>query len=247
MSGGVQGAWWLSQSSKLLRPDDVGLGGFDSHALPPAPHQAARRGRAHRVRWTEWAFVLLAVTLGAASPARAQGRDTTVRAVAIPRTVTDTSLADTTRGPRPALKPPLSPGRAFLYSFVLPGYSQTVLGRPKASALFIAFEAVCVTMLRQAQFDLRQARNAGADSVVTSYWNPATGQKIRTVAPSPYNSQLIRSREAHVEDWIAVLVTNHLMSGLEAYVSANLWDVPAELAVHPTASGANVGIQLRVP
>src|SRR5215213_2140923 len=36
---GADGAWWLLQSSKLARPDDVGLGGFDSHTLPPArPH-----------------------------------------------------------------------------------------------------------------------------------------------------------------------------------------------------------------
>ncbi|MHB2034584.1 MAG: hypothetical protein ACYCVE_14605, partial [Gemmatimonadaceae bacterium] len=59
-------------------------------------------------------------------------------------------------------------------------------------------------------------------------------------------SQLIRSRRAHVEDWIAVLVANHLFSGLDAYVSANLWDLPAELSVHPTSTGTNVGLTLHV-
>ncbi len=129
----------------------------------------------------------------------------------------------------------------------MPGSAQTALGRPRASALFIAFEAVAVTMLRQAQFDLRQARNAGADSVVVSWWDPASGQTSRIVRPSPYNTDLVRSRQAHVEDWIAAIVANHLFSGLDAYVAANLWDVPAELSVKSTASGANVGVSVRVP
>lgn len=32
---GAAGVWWSPQSSKLMRPDAVGLGGFDSHTLPP--------------------------------------------------------------------------------------------------------------------------------------------------------------------------------------------------------------------
>lgn len=250
MSGGVQGAWWLSQSSKLLRPDDVGLGGFDSHALPPLRRRRRRAGGVGGWGWRTWwvAVLVVVAALGAAAPsAAAQGRDTTRKAVEIPRTVTATVPGDTARGPRAPLTPPISPGRAFAYSFLLPGYAQTVLGRPKASALFIAFEAVCVTMLRQAQFDLRQARNAGTDSVITSWWNPATGQSVRSAEPSPYDAGLIRSRRAHVEDWVAVLIANHLASGLDAYVSANLWDVPAELAVHPTASGASIGVNVHVP
>ncbi len=178
-----------------------------------------------------------------APAAAAQGADTASRGpVQIPRTVTDTA-----RGPRPERHPPLSPGRSFAYSFLVPGSAQTALGRPRASALFIAFEAVAVTMLRQAQFDLRQARNAGADSVVVSWWDPASGQASRVVRPSPYNTGLVRSRQAHVEDWIAAIVANHLFSGLDAYVAANLWDVPAELSVKSTASGANVGLSVRVP
>jgi hypothetical protein len=175
--------------------------------------------------------------------ARAQGADTAARrSLAIPRAV-----ADTVRGPKPELRPPLSPGRSFAYSFLLPGSAQTALGRPKASALFIAFEAVAVTMLRQAQFDLHQARNALPDSVVVSWWDPSSGQIARIVQPSPYNTGLIRSRRAHVEDWVAVLVANHLFSGLDAYVAANLWDVPAELSVRATRSGTNVGLSVRVP
>ncbi len=187
-------------------------------------------------------FGLALVVLGAPA-AVAQGADTARRPpVQIPRSVTDTA-----RGPRPERRPPLSPGRSFAYSFLVPGSAQTALGRPRASALFIAFEAVAVTMLRQAQFDLRQARNAGTDSVVVSWWDPTTNQAARIVSPSPYSSDLVRSREAHVEDWVAAIIANHLFSGLDAYVAANLWDLPAELSVKSTPSGANVGLSVRVP
>jgi selenide, water dikinase len=41
---GVEGAWWLPRSSKPMRPDIVGSGGFDSHALPPRPLSVASPG-----------------------------------------------------------------------------------------------------------------------------------------------------------------------------------------------------------
>ncbi|HET7631278.1 MAG TPA: hypothetical protein VFK16_03070 [Gemmatimonadaceae bacterium] len=184
--------------------------------------------------------VVLAGVL-AAQPLLAQRPDSTARPPVVPRGVLDTAS-----GPRPELKPPLSAGRAFAYSFIVPGYAQTVLGRPRAGALFIAFEVLAVTMLRQARFDLGQARAAGADSVVASWWNPATNQAGPVRRASPYDVGLVRSRSAHVEDWIAVLIANHLASGLDAYVAAHLWDVPAELLVHPTSDGARIGISLRV-
>ncbi len=209
-------------------------------------------------RQGRWAagIVVTAIVAGAATAraqkpdsARAKMPDTARSPVVIPRTVLDTGrTTDTLRGPHPELPPPLSPGRSFAYSFLFPGYAQTVLGRPKAAALFLAFEALAVTMLHQADFDLRQARNAGPDSVVVSWWDPVTGQKGPVLAPSPYDSTLVRSRRSHVEDWVAAIIANHLFSGLDAYVAANLWDVPAELFVQPASGGgANLGLHIRVP
>ncbi len=205
-----------------------------------------------------WGAALVAAALVAGAAAggaqkpdtvRVQKPDTARAGVVIPRTVVDTTRpTDTTRGPHPEVAPPLSPGRAFAYSFLFPGYAQTVLGRPKAAALFLAFEALAVTMLHQAEFDLRQARNAGPDSTVLQWWNPATGQASPVIAASPYDSTLVRSRRAHVEDWVAAIIANHLFAGLDAYVAANLWDVPAELFVQPTpGGGANFGLHVRVP
>jgi hypothetical protein len=164
----------------------------------------------------------------------AQQRDSAGKAAA--------KAADTTKGARPELRPPLSPRRSFFLSFVVPGYSQSVLGRPRASALFIAAEVVGVSMLRQAQGDLRQARAAGQDSVVVSWWNPSTGQAQRVTQASPYDAGLLKSRHTHVEDWIAAIVANHLFAGLDAYVASNLWDLPAELQLMPASNGLAVAV-----
>ena len=99
-------------------------------------------------------------------------------------------------------------------------------------------------MLRQAQADLRQARAAGEDSVIVSWWNPASGQAQRVAQGSAYDVDLIRSRHAHVEDWAAAIVANHLFAGLDAYVAANLWDLPAEMAVIPTSNGLAVAVSV---
>ena len=127
MTGGVEGAWWLPQSSKLLRPDDVGLGGFDSHALPPAI--GGRLGGAPASIGARWRlFVTLCLIVLSAPAALAQGADSAARPPAsIPRSVSDTTL-----GPTPVRRPPLSPGRSFAYSFLVPGSAQTALGRPRA-------------------------------------------------------------------------------------------------------------------
>ncbi|MGA9836723.1 MAG: hypothetical protein WBQ26_05360 [Gemmatimonadaceae bacterium] len=200
-----------------------------------------------RSRWVSG--VAVAMVVAGAATAGGQKPDTARAPIVIPRTVLDTNHStDTTRGPQPELPPPLSPGRSFAYSFLFPGYAQTVLGRPKAAALFLAFEALAVTMLHQAQFDLRQARNAGADSTVETWWDPATGQTGPVFARSPYDSTLVRSRRAHVEDWVAAIIANHLFAGIDAYVAANLWDVPAELTVQAVpGGGANLGVRVRVP
>ncbi|HET9013482.1 MAG TPA: hypothetical protein VFN38_16780, partial [Gemmatimonadaceae bacterium] len=47
-------------------------------------------------------------------------------------------------GVRPVATPPLTPRRAFLYSLLLPGYSQSVLGRTTAGAIFVLSESIAI-------------------------------------------------------------------------------------------------------
>ena len=132
----------------------------------------------------------------------------------------------------------------------MPGYAQARLERPFASAFFFAVEAAGVLMLRKSLHDLDVARRYEGDSVPVRFEldpvsrevvvDPATGQPVVAEwAPGRYTPELVAARRTHLEDWIAVIVFNHLVAGADAFVSAQLWDVPAgvSLGAVPTARG----------
>jgi hypothetical protein len=139
--------------------------------------------------------------------------------------------------------PPLSPRRAFLYSLAVPGYAQSVLGRHRAGALQVAFEAVAIVMVRMSAADLREARRNLADTVTVSFLDASGNPSIQRVR-GQWTSELVRARRAHVEDWIAVWAANHLFSALDAFVAAHLWDLPAEVAVTATPRSTGVALKL---
>ena len=136
-----------------------------------------------------------------------------------------------------SLRAPIGPRRAFFYSFLVPGYSQAVLKRNKAATLFMLVEAISIAMIRESGADVHEARRMGTDSTIVSYVDEA-GQAARIVTRPRFNDAYIRMREAHVEDWVALLVANHLFAGADAYVAANLWDVPGKLAIRAVPRGA---------
>ena len=179
-------------------------------------------------------FLLVIWALGIAVPARAQRqRPDTARGV----TTVAPTAADT-------LRPPLSPRRAFFYSFLAPGYSQSVLGRHKAATSFILVEAITISMIRESAADLHEARRMQNDSVVVSYVD-ASGNPGLVVAPPRFGDADVHTRAAHVEDWIALLVANHLFAGADAFVAANLWDVPARLGLRMLPHGAVLSASLK--
>lgn len=144
----------------------------------------------------------------------------------------------------PELRPPLSPRRAFLYSLLAPGYAQSVLGRERSSALFVAFEAAAAMMIRETHANVREARRAFADSIIVSYVDDDGTVSVRRER-GEFSSELLRSRREQAEDWIAVLVANHLFSAADAYVAAHLWDLPAEIAVAGDRTNRRFGLRLR--
>ncbi|HVX39116.1 MAG TPA: hypothetical protein VHB25_06020 [Gemmatimonadaceae bacterium] len=172
------------------------------------------------------AFVVGALVAGAArAPVAAQRPDSVPPA--IPRIPPATASL-----PADSLQPPLTPRRAFFYSFLLPGYSQTVLGRNKAAASFMLVEAISLGMIRESGADVHEARRTMNDTLVISYVD-AQGNPLvvpDTARPRFTNTE-VRTRRAHVEDWVALLVANHLFAGADAYVAAHLWDVPARLGL----------------
>jgi hypothetical protein len=51
-------------------------------------------------------------------------------------------------------------------------------------------------------------------------------------------------KEQEREDWIVLLAYNHLLSALEAYVSAHLWDFPGDLQLRAVPGGVGGRVSL---
>jgi len=93
-----------------------------------------------------------------------------------------------------------------------------------------------------ASFDVAMAM------ITVHHWtDPATGLAIPdTYIASRYTDDLIKARRTHYEDWIALLVINHLISGADAYVAANLWDFKANIGVVAAARSATIYASVRL-
>ncbi len=180
----------------------------------------------------------------------AQQRDS-ARAGIAPRTTPAPTTARLAPPPDTAAKPPMTPRRAFLTSLLLPGYAQTVFGRDHAAMLFTLIEIGSIGMARKSAQDLAEARSLAHDSVVATYKvDPTTGVAVidpKTGLPVPdtylasrFTADRIKARKTHYEDWIAAIIFNHLFSGADAYVAANLWDFNAN--VGPVSQGPSVTV-----
>src|SRR5207302_251958 len=120
---------------------------FDSHTLPPAFAMTRKAALlATRVARRVGAGITLLGFVAAFGAAGAQRPDST-RVRSAPRAVT---TAD-------SMKPPLSPRRAFLYSALIPGSAQSVLGRHKAATVMLVIEAMSIAMIRESAADVREA------------------------------------------------------------------------------------------
>jgi hypothetical protein len=181
------------------------------------------------------AVSLVVAALACATTAGAQRPDTSRVRSQRP----DTAAAD-------SVKPPLSPRRAFLYSALIPGSAQSILGRHRAAAVMLLIESMAIAMLRESAADVREARRMSGDNVVVSYVDPNTGAALTTpdTTVRRFDPAYVHVRQTHVEDWAAFIVANHLFSGADAFVAASLWDVPAQLSLRVGPSGARIGATL---
>jgi hypothetical protein len=112
--------------------------------------------------------------------------------------------------------------RAFLYSGLIPGMGQAALDRKNTGAVFFLIEAMSWAMLRRSVDDERIAKRFLGDSVPRAYvTDPSTGLVQRDARGNPivstwtqsqYTEQLVRARALHVEDWVAVILFNHLFA-----------------------------------
>jgi hypothetical protein len=151
----------------------------------------------------------------------------------------------------------MSPRRAFLSSLILPGSAQIVFGRNKSAMLYTVIEIGAIGMARKAALDLGEAKGLPHDSVVATYKidpstglaaiDPKTGLPIpETWITSRYTPDRIKARRTHYEDWIAAIIFNHLFSGADAYVAANLWDFRTNIGAVATHRSAGIYASVRL-
>jgi hypothetical protein len=111
------------------------------------------------------------------------------------------------------VSPPVSPMGAFFRSLVLPGWGQVSVDQPGRGAFYFAMEAGSLWMLLKTNSKLNAARNA-----------------------DPVDEDLVQLREDQFEDWATLVVFWALFSGVDAWVSAQLWDFTGEVVPPPDGS-----------
>jgi hypothetical protein len=134
---------------------------------------------------------------------------------------------DSTAAPAPSAAPDstanrLSPMGAFWRSFLLPGWGQARLRRKLTAGIFIAWEGTTLGMSLKTRHELAYLRRT--------------------------NSGRAEDKRREHEDWIVLLAFNHVLAGLEAYVSGHLSDFPGDLQLQavPGGVGAAVSLPFRV-
>ncbi len=112
------------------------------------------------------------------------------------------------------------PMHYFFRSLAVPGWGQAQLDRKLTGALFLATEGVALTMGLKAHQELRYLERTGSDRV--------------------------QDKRNERQDWFFVMAVNHLLSGMEAYVSASLYDFPGDLQARALGHG-RTGIGVTLP
>jgi hypothetical protein len=147
---------------------------------------------------------------------------------------------------------------------LIPGYGQARLDRPTAGAVYAGFEMVSVVMLAKSAADLDLARRRSKERIVVSYARDNAGQPqfdstgaiiVQDTLISRYVStssderrSRLKARRLHYEDWVTMLIFNHLFSAADAFVSAHLWDLPRRVELRRLPNGATgVGLTLQFP
>jgi hypothetical protein len=96
-----------------------------------------------------------------------------------------------------------------------------MLGRKLTGALFMTWEGVTLGMTLKAASELRFLERTAADS-----------------------SRLEQKRQER-QDWLVLLLFNHIFAGLEAFVSSHLQDFPSDVKLRAAQRG--LGFEAVIP
>ena len=113
-----------------------------------------------------------------------------------------------------------APLNFFFRSLLIPGWGQASLDRKLTGGIFLAFEGLALGMALKADAELDYLERVG--------------------------SERVDDKRRERQDWFVLMGVNHLFAGLEAFVSANLFDFPGDLTARPLPGG-RTGYGLRLP
>ncbi|MEJ2482733.1 MAG: hypothetical protein P8049_06355 [Gemmatimonadota bacterium] len=119
--------------------------------------------------------------------------------------------------------PPISPMGAFFRSLILPGWGQISADQPGRGAFYFAMEAGSLWMLLKTNAKLNAAKRS-----------------------NPLDEDLVSARQDQFEDWATLAVFWALFSGVDAWVSAQLWDFTGEVIPPPDGS-SGAAFQYSIP
>ena len=210
---------------------------------------------------TRAAGLALLGLLAAALPAVAQ--DTTT--VTVDTIVIEPDVPVTTApAPDTARRLPITPRGAFIRSMILPGWGQSAFDANFRGGIYFAGWAgnwlalfKTYTKLNEARdrFDRRELQLV--DSLLAASPDPDSTRAVidstdimdavvRADSAGDALRKLVNAREQQREDWIAWSLFWLLASGIDAYVTAHLYDFPAEVDLEPRRDGG-VTVRLEVP
>jgi len=116
----------------------------------------------------------------------------------------------------------------------------------RLGATMLAMESLSIVMVRESALGVHRAGRAETRwTVVQVAFVDATGSPAARFERTRSRPRSSEHGKGHVEDWVAVLVANHLFAGTDALVAALLWDLPAEVAVSGERRSTNVGLRFR--
>ena len=127
---------------------------------------------------------------------------------------------DTIKVPPFRQRPPISPLGAAGRSILVPGWGQAALGRRITGAAFVFWEGLTVGMSIKASHQLSYLESIG-------------------------DSARSAGKRQELQDWVVLLVFNHLFAAAEAFVSGNLWDFPVDLESRAVPGGVGIGVRIR--
>jgi len=138
------------------------------------------------------------------------------------QTPSPSPLPPDTSAQQPVPSHQLRPLPAFFHSLLIPGWAQSKLDRKLTAALFVAWEGVTLGMTIKADGEVKYLRRTYSDS-----------------------SARVIDKKKERQDWLILLAFNHLFAGLEAFVSSQLQDFPADVQFRAAPRG--IGVRAIVP